>query len=175
MCNAHLQEPRVCRQRHQYQYHYGISLWLYCCVADVQMYSFQFQAVGDRRLKYSHSTSLVELTQHHSPGWSGFLLPEGTQAACRLWDLPLHISDSLLMGEIICKLSTLVLPTVCVLLVCPGESPQTVTHKLYSLIFFDVLWFKKILCLTASTDFKTVRHKSTHCKALGVLITWTLS
>lgn len=45
---------------------------------------FLFQAVGNTRLKYSHNTSLVQLTQHLVPGWKGCALPEGTKAACQL-------------------------------------------------------------------------------------------
>lgn len=60
----------------------------------LRVFSSLVQAVGNVRLKYSHSTSHVWLTQHVSPGWKGCALPEGTQAACQPWDLPLCISDS---------------------------------------------------------------------------------
>lgn len=60
-----------------------------CASVCLRSFSFLVQAVGNIRLKYSHSTSHVWLTQHVSPGWKGCVLPEGTQAACqiRLWTL----------------------------------------------------------------------------------------
>lgn len=65
----------------------------------LKIFSVLFQAVGNTRLKYSHNTSLVRLTQHLSPGWKGCALPEGAQAACQPWDLPLHVSDGLATAD----------------------------------------------------------------------------
>lgn len=65
----------------------------------LNIFSVLVQAVENRRLKYSHKTFVVQLTQHLSPGWEGCLIPEGTPAACQLGDVPVHISDSLVMGD----------------------------------------------------------------------------
>lgn len=97
------------------------------------------QAVGNIRLKYSHSTSLVWLTQHVSPGRKGCVLPEGRQAACQLWDLPLYISDSFPDGRHQVSANSAHWNECLVLSVCPVSfwwiRPKTFAH----IIWFDIL------------------------------------